>query len=607
MRWLLSCLVLASCVPINEPEPAQLQAAEVQPPITSTSQSIEHIVRFDDRNTHYLNIETTITNPGDTLMMAVWTPGSYLIREYARNIESLQIVNQDGTGVAVDHLTKNRWSIQGEHKAIRISYRLYAHELSVRTNWVDSDFSILNGASTFLVPVDQLDRPHTVSLELPESWTAAKSGMPVDEKKRFVAADFDTLVDSPIVAGTPEVRRFEVQSVPHEIVYFGGDDRWDFDKTTADVIRLTETIGAFWKIPLPYPNYTYLNVIAESRGGLEHKNSTLMLSSRWKTDDREDYLVWLGLVSHEFFHTWNVKRLRPKALGPFDYEAEVYTPSLWIAEGITSYYDDLLIARAGLADQSEYLKLLSKQFTNLHKVPGRLVHPLAETSLDAWIKFYRKDENFKNSSVSYYVKGAVVAFLLDAEIREATNGTKSLDDVMRLAYERYSGERGFETQEFREIANQVAGVPLDDFFRRAVDSAEELDYSKAMHWYGLIFSEVKPSGDESLVTLGFELSGATITGIPSDGSAYGADLQVGDELLAVDGFRFDAGAMGERLKPYKAGDTVELLLARRGKLRSVNIALGENAEQSYSLAIDPESTAQQTLQLAALLQGESPL
>jgi predicted metalloprotease with PDZ domain len=601
MRWLLSCLVLVSCVPVPEPEPAQLASPQPAAPISASTDGIHHILRFADRKTHYIEIETTITEPSAELMMAVWTPGSYLVREYARNIESLNVVDQDGARVTVTRETKNRWRLTGEQQAIRVSYRLYCHELSVRTNWVDSDFAILNGAATFLVPVDQLHRPHTVSLELPEGWSAAKSGMPLDESQRFVAADFDTLVDSPIVAGNPEVRRFDVNSVPHEIVYIGGDGLWDFEKTTADVQRLTSTIGDFWRVPLPYSDYTYLNVIAESQGGLEHKNSTLMLSSRWKTDSREEYLVWLGLVSHEFFHTWNVKRLRPKALGPFDYEAEVYTPSLWIAEGITSYYDDLLIARAGLVDQSEYLELLSKHFVKLHKAPGRLVHPLAQTSQDAWIKFYRKDENFKNSSVSYYVKGAVVAFLLDAEIRAATVGAKSLDDVMRTAYLRFSGERGFETEEFRAIASEVAGIPLDDFFRHTIDSAEELDYSKALAWYGLRFPAVEPPTEGSLATLGVELGGASILHIPSDGPAHGLDLQVNDELIAINDFRLEHGALEERLKRYAVGEQVELLIARRGKLRRISLTLGEREQVDYSLELDPDATGLQLEHLEALI------
>ena len=316
--------------------------------------------------------------------------------------------------------------------------------------------------------------------------------------------------------------------------------------------------------------------------------------------------MWLGLVSHEFFHTWNVKRLRPKALGPFDYEAEVYTPSLWIAEGITSYYDDLMSARAGLVDQAEYLELLSKHFVKLHNTPGRLVHPLSETSEDAWIKFYRKDENFWNSSVSYYIKGAVVAFLLDAEIREATAGARSLDDVMRSAYQRYSGEQGFETKEFRAIANEVAGKSLDEFFRRNIDSAEELDYTQALDWYGLQFPPIEPPEQGGLATLDFELDGSWITNIPADGRAHGHDLQVDDELIAIDGFRFESGSVDERLKRYEVGQQVELLIARRGKLRKLSLQLGELDQRSYSLELSPDATAAQKQHLVDLIKENRP-
>ena len=301
--------------------------------------------------------------------------------------------------------------------------------------------------------------------------------------------------------------------------------------------------------------------------GLEHKNSTLMLASRWQMDKRDDYLKWLGLVSHEYFHTWNVKRLRPKALGPFNYEAEVYTPSLWIAEGITSYYDDLLLARAGLVSQDEYLDLFSRQLTKLHDTPGRLVHPLAKTSTDAWIKFYRKDENFKNSSVSYYVKGAVVAFLLDVEIQRATGGNKCLDDLMRAAYGRYSGENGFETAEFRALANEVAGTDLGPFFEHAVDSALELDYRAALEWYGLEFGAVSAPNEGSAAHLGLEVAGTRISYIQSPGPCDSADLQVDDEILAVNNFRVQSGALAERLKRYAVGEEITLLINRRGRLR----------------------------------------
>jgi predicted metalloprotease with PDZ domain len=601
MRRLLFWLTLTSCVPVPDNAAPPPEVPQPSSPIQTIEDGIHHQVNFDAANSHYLTIETTINKPGAELMMAVWTPGSYLVREYARNIESLSVTDPSGAPVKLTRVQKNRWLLDGDHEAIRITYRLYCRELSVRTNWVDSDFAILNGASTFLVPPEQLDRPHTISLTLPESWTGAKSGLPVDEKLRFVARNFDTLIDSPIVAGTPTTKGFEVNSVPHEIVYIGGDGLWDFDKTTADVKSITSAISDFWGGPLPYDDYTYLNVISEGQGGLEHKNSTLMLSSRWKTDTRDDYIKWLGLVSHEFFHTWNVKRLRPKALGPFNYEKEVYTPSLWIAEGITSYYDDLLLARGGLIDQKEYLSQLSKQFTTLHKTPGRLVHPLAQTSQDAWIKFYRKDENFKNSSVSYYVKGAVVAFLLDAEIRRATEGTKSLDDLMRLAYQRFSGDSGFETEEFRALANEVAGTSLDSFFQTTIDSATELDYSSAFDWYGLEFDTVDPPTDGHHVHLGIELAGTTISGIAADGPNAGADIQVDDEVIAIDNFRLLSGELDQRLARVAEGESVEVLLSRRGKLRTVTLQLGPKPWSTFSLQVAAEATPQQTRYFTDLL------
>ena len=217
--------------------------------------------------------------------------------------------------------------------------------------------------------------------------------------------------------------------------------------------------AAFWGAA-PYPRYVIFNLLTESGGGLEHKNACTLMSSRWKSRTREGYLDWLGLVSHEFFHAWNGKRLRPVELGPFDYEREVYTRGLWMVEGITSYYGDLMVRRAGFSTRKEYLKALGKTIEGVQTTPGRLVQSLDESSFDAWIKLYRRDENTGNSGVSYYTKGEVVAFLLDAKIRRATGGQRSLDDAMRLAYQRYSGERGYRPEEMRKVFEEVAGTGL---------------------------------------------------------------------------------------------------------------------------------------------------
>jgi predicted metalloprotease with PDZ domain len=309
-----------------------------------------------------------------------------------------------------------------------VQYRVYGREMSVRTNWVESSFAMLNGAPTFITLVEPspVARPHELVVDLPPDWRGVATALdPLPGVERgFVAADFDTLVDSPILAGSPAVHAFDVDGIPHALVNIGDDRLWDGARAAADVEKIVRATRDLWG-RLPYPRYLFLNVIAEAGGGLEHRDSTLIMSSRWTMRTPRRYQGWLGLVAHEFFHAWNVKRLRPAALGPFDYEREVYTTDLWIAEGLTSYYDDLLVLRAGLSTRDEYLAALSNQIQALQTTPGRLVQPVAGASYDAWIRHYRPDENSPNVAVSYYTKGAVVGFLLDMRVREATRGANA--------------------------------------------------------------------------------------------------------------------------------------------------------------------------------------
>ena len=319
-----------------------------------------------------------------------------------------------------------------------------------------------------------------------------------------------------------------------------------------------------------------------------------MTITPWHQVLRRDRLRWLGLVAHEHFHTWNIKRLRPRGLGPFDYEREVYTPSLWIAEGLTSYYDDLLLVRAGLMKESEYLDKLGANIAAVQGRPGRLVQPLAQASFDAWIKHYRQDENSVNSSVSYYTKGAVVGWLLDAEIRRATGGRASLDHVMRAAFERFRAE-GFAPDEFRALASEVAGTDLGPFFARTVDTAVELDFGGALQWWGLRFAPTAGRrGDDPVPGyLGATIDGGNLVQSVHRGTpAWDAGLAVGDEVIALDGARIDPGAIDWHLERRGAGHEGTLLVARRGRMVQVPLTLGEEPGRSWEVQIDPGASPQ---------------
>src|SRR5215208_7006579 len=405
---------------------------------------VRYTVSFPAPHTHYMEVTATVPTggrPDVELMMAVWTPGSYLVREYERNVENVTATSTSGSALRVEKADKNRWRVaSGGAPAITVHYRVYAHEMSVRTNWVEASFALINGAPTFLTVADMTPRPHEVILNPAAGWRRSMTGLPAlaGGEHRYRAPDFDTLVDSPILLGNPAVYEFTVDGKPHYLVNEGEAGVFDGARAAKDLEAIVREYRRMWGF-LPYEKYVFLNMITEAGGGLEHKNSTTLMTNRWATRTRRAYLSWLQLASHEYFHAWNVKRLRPAELGPFDYENENITRSLWVAEGFTDYYADLQVVRAGLQTREEYLDDLSSTIELLQTTPGRLVQSAEMASFDAWIKYYRPDENSNNTSISYYTKGTVIAFLLDAKIRKATNGSRSLDDVMRAAYQKFSG------------------------------------------------------------------------------------------------------------------------------------------------------------------------
>ena len=579
---------------------------------------IDYTLRFPAPHTHYVEVEASVPTGGAStinLMMPVWTPGSYLVREYARHVEAVTAHRMDGARLDVARTRKNRWRIQtsGEARLV-VRYRVYGREMSVRTNWIESDFAMLNGAATFLTLADGWARPHRVAIDLAAGWATAITALPHapgHTPRTFVASDFDTLVDSPIVAGNPVVHEFTVRGTPHALVNVNDEGIWDGARAAADVERIVRTAEAMWG-SLPYDRYVFLNMITEAGGGLEHASSTLLMTSRWATASRKSYVGWLGLVAHEYFHAWNVKRLRPVELGPFDYENEVYTTSLWVGEGITTYYGDLLVRRAGLTSDAEYLDALSGLVRQLQTTPGRLVQPLADASFDAWIKQYRPDENSSNTSISYYTKGAVIAFLLDARIREATAGARSLDDAMRLAYARYSGAAGYTTRQFRATVEEVAGVDLATWFARALETTEELEYEPALAWLGLRFTPAdRPAHErnERRGWLGLETRAdegrLMVSQVGRDTPAYAAGVNVDDEILAIDGYRVSPSNLGERVERYSGGERAKVIVSRRGRLRTLSVTFGSEPASGWTLQPDPDATPDQAARRDAWLAGRS--
>lgn len=635
--------------------------------MNGTSEPIRYTLTFPAPETHYVQVEASVPTGGAPqveLFQPVWTPGSYKVRDYPRHVEDLRVESPGGNPLPVRKTRKNRWSVAtwGAPR-IHLHYRVYCRELTVRTNYVDRDFALLNGAPTFLTLAEPPPgRRHEVAVVLPTGWRDVLTALPPSDHGGpylFTAPDHDTLVDSPIYAGSAAVYDFAVEGVPHRLANEGEGGVWNGPRSAADVERLVRAAARLWG-GLPYRTFLFLNLITETSGGLEHRDCTVLMTSRWKARQRETYLEWLALVAHEHFHAWNVKRLRPVELGPFDYDGENYTRSLWVAEGITSYYDDLLVHRAGLSTRDEYLRDFSKTLRAVQKTPGRRVQTLEAASFDTWIKFYQPDENSANSSVSYYAKGAAVAFLLDVRIRRASDGSRTLDDLLRLAWERF-GDGGFTAEGFEALAAEVAGEDLAAFFDRALRTTEELDYAEALDFLGLRFAPAEtrtapspataagrpaqepeaepaatpvgtaqaasPPGGVAGAGAGAGAGGAAAAAPPppeekpgwlgaqtrvADGRllvtevrrgtpAHDAGLTPDDELLAIDDFRIPPDRLAERLRSYRPGDPVTLLVARRERLLRLDVRLGEDPGEGWRLQVDPAATPEQRARLEAWL------
>ncbi len=584
-------------------------------------------LRFPEAAAHYVDVEAHIPTEGAsslTVFMSVWTPGSYLVREYARNIVDLTATAPDGPSLAVAKITKNRWEIAtADHAAVTVHYRLYGREINVRGNWVEADFAMLNGAPTFISVVDDFQRPYVVNVVRPAPWQSTQSALVrSDTLDQFTAPDFDTLVDSPILVGSPQVDSFEVDGVPHTLVTLDGGGVWDNARAAQNLQLVITAQRDFWgHLPLDRP-YTIFNLLTGDRGGLEHRNAFTISADRWLGRTHGGITSWLSLASHEYFHTWNGKRLRPVELGPFAYEHENYTPSLWIVEGITSYYQHVILARAGFYTPDRYLGAVSGSIAGTQRTPGRLVQAFAESSFDAWIKAYRSDENSVNTLFSYYGGGAVAAFLIDAQIQIVSDGDVTLDDVMRAAYARYSGLHGYTQDEFIALASEVAGGDLTAWFDALVNQPGEFDYQPALDWYGLEFEQPQPPAQPQPGTpaalappdppKGWLGAGTTdqngrliITQVRSDTPAAAARLSVDDEVLAIENLRVSPSQLDRRLELYGAGTEVDFLISRRDQILSIPVTLGLKPEETWRLKIRSNATAAQKARVKKWL-GQSP-
>jgi len=532
-------------------------------------------------HTHLFHVEVRVTAADGPLELAlpVWTPGSYLVREYARHVQDFEAWSAAGEPLAWRKVDKTSWRVEASPgEAVVVRYAVYANELTVRTSHLDATHGYVNPATVFMFVRGREGEPLEIEVAAPEGWraTTALARVESDEqaaRERFRAADYDQLVDSPLEIGTHTLLEWEVEGRRHRYAIWG-EGNFDGDALVRDTTRIINAARELFG-ELPYRDYTFIvHLVPGGRGGLEHHDSTSLQVDRWTFRGREYTESFLALVAHEFFHLWNGKRIHPAALGPFDYTAENYTRTLWVVEGLTTYYTDLLLVRAGLMKPERYLERLSESIGRLQAQPGRQVQTLEDSSFDTWIKFYRPDENTPNGQISYYHKGSLVGLLLDLRIRATTGNRRSLDDLMRLLWDRY-GARGVGYPEsgpgsVPELASEVAGEDLGDFFVRYLGSTVELDYASALDAAGLELVPGSVSVDAVEPRLGMRLreeaGRVVITNVLSGGPAERAGLEARDEVAAVDGFRASAAHLAARLAERAAGEPMRLSVFRRDQL-----------------------------------------
>ena len=555
----------------------------------ATQAPVHYRIEAADPHARLFTVTLTVAHPQEQqeLSLPVWIPGSYLVREFSKNLQRLSA--QQGRRVPLLQLDKHRWRATCRtDRPLVLTYEVCAYDSSVRTAWLDASRGFFNGTSVCLRVHGQEDAPHALevaSTAATAHWSVATGLTPQSIDKRgfgvYAASHYDELVDCPVEMGTFWSGQFTACGVAHRFVVAGAAPSFDGKRLLADTQKICETAIRFWhgKGKPPIKNYLFmLNAVHDGYGGLEHRNSTALICGRHdlpRTGEArasDGYTTLLGLISHEYFHTWNVKRLRPAEFFRYDYSQENYTQLLWFFEGFTSYYDDLLLRRAGLIDDATYLKLLAKATNQVLQTPGRSVQTVAQASFDAWVKYYRQDENTPNATVSYYTKGSLVALCLDLTLRR--EGKTTLDDVMRALWKRCAGGPMTEADLRAELAS-LAGRSFDNELDQWVHSTAELPLAELLAAHGVALKPEQPQLAQRLGLRVTENHSVQIKTVLRGGPAEKAGMAAGDEWLGLQvqgqGWRI---ARLEDVAFYAGAATqVTAVVARDGRLLQLPMAL----------------------------------
>jgi len=564
-----------------------------------TPAKISYNVTFPQVQAHYVDIEMNIEHLNQStlvLKMPVWTPGSYLVREFAKSVEGFT-VSANGKEIPFVKTRKNWWSINTKGlNHVTIKYKVYCFEVSVRTAFVDISHAFLSTSGIFMYPEGMLNQPSTIHIVPFGGWDKVSTSLDMVNNDPFTvhAPNYDILFDSPIEVGNQDVFGFDAVGVHYQVAMYGGGN-YDKEKLKTDIAKIVEQETAVYG---ENPNKHYVFIVHNyfrGGGGLEHLSSTVLGASRDAYGTPRGYQNFLSLVAHEHFHLWNVKRLRPIALGPFDYDNENYTTDLWIAEGFTAYYEDIVLRHANLIDADNYLGVMANDINQVENTPGKKFQSIADASYDAWIKAYRPTENSNNSTISYYSKGSVAAMMLDLEIIHDSQTKYSLDDVMRYMYNEYykTLKRGYTDAEFKKGLEKFAGKNLDDFYKKYVYGVADVDYNKYLGYAGYqLTDEAAGTNEPSLGIMTANTGGKMlVTNVLRDGTAWVDGINVNDEIVSVDGTPVtDAGSI---LANKNVGDKLSITISRDGLSLVFPVTLLKNSLVKYKIETVVNPSAQQ--------------
>lgn len=589
---------------------AVVRRGDAQPEGSPAPPRVEYVVTLDEPQTQLVRVTLRLRGPREPevdVMLPVWRPGRYAINDHAGAVQDVHATDGGANPLPMRKIDKSTWRIaRGDADEVIVSYRVYCNEARLRTRHVDATHAFLSPSAVMMYHPPFRDESLTVRIEAPEHWRIA-CGLDPDpaDPRTLRAPNYDVLVDSPIEVGEHDLIEFDVEGVPHEIAIWGRGD-WRDRPLAEDFGTIVRAQTAIFE-RVPYERYVFLiHCQPGFGGGTEHLNSTIMGARPESFEDDDAYQGFLGLVSHEFFHTWNVKQLRPAGIVPYDYQRENYTDLLWFAEGTTSYYDDLTLARTGLIDLDEYLSRLAGQIASVRGTPGRRVQSLSESSFDAWIMFNKRHDHSHNQSVNFYSQGALASLLLDMGLRAGTDNAVTLDLVMREMDRRFPLDAGgFTTDDLVRTISDLCGHDYQPFFDRYVRGTAEYPLEEALEHVGLRLARDADDEVGPRATLGIALRDADalaeVSRVDADGPAFIAGLNVGDRVVALDGVALRAGDLDDRLEACSPGESVLVTFLRHDVLHELAVELGERPAGAWKVERMDDATDAQRAAFEAWL------